>query len=93
MIKVVGIQEKSGEYKGSPYHNVMIQTVDDGANYKDCLGEYTDKVKVKFAKVASVFGHSMSPTDWQELIGKRIRVFYDAFGNVEAVEVIKDNKA
>lgn len=88
MLNVVGVQEKIGNYQGVDYHNVMIHCINDYP-LVNCFGQTTETIKVKFALVKEVFGKPMSSADWQNLVGKAIKVTYNRFGNVDEVRIIE----
>lgn len=83
-MKVVGITEKSGEYQGREYHNIMIHCTKES---DDSYGLITEVVKVKFGNVREVFGKPMSAADWQNLVGKTVFVNYNRYGTVQSVQV------
>ena len=85
MPKVIGVTEKSGEFNGSPYHNVMINCVRGDEN---CIGQLSEVIKVKFALVKEIFGRPYSAADWQTLVGKEIRAFFNRYGNCEEIRVV-----
>lgn len=88
-MKVIGIQERSGEYQGNKYHNVMIHCTKES---DDSYGEITEVIKVKFSNVREVFGKAMSSADWQNLISKNIFVNYDRYGVVQFVQIVEVKK-
>ena len=85
-MKVVGIQEKKGNYQGTDYHNYLIHCLKDD---EEALGQISEVVKVKYAKAKEVFGRVMSAHDLNELIGKEIRCYYDRYGAATEIRVIK----
>lgn len=85
-MKVVGVQEKSGEYQGQKYHNYLTHCLKEDDN---ALGVISEIVKLKYAKVSEVFGHPMNPEDWQSLISKDIRCYFDKFGQTEEIRIIE----
>lgn len=88
-MKVIGIQERSGEYQGNKYHNVMIHCTKES---DDSYGEITEVIKVKFANVREVFGKAMSAADWQNLLHNTIYVNYDRYGIVQSVQIAEVKK-
>lgn len=83
-MKVVGITEKSGEYQGIEYHNIMIHCIKES---DDAYGHITEVVKVKFGNVREVFGKAMSAADWQNLVDKTVFVNYNRYGTVQSVQI------
>ena len=93
MLEVVGVQEVKGTYEGNDYHNVMLHCINENpqdTSKKKHIGSVVDSIKIKFALVKEVFSKSMSSADWQNLIGKEIKVTYNRFGNVDEVRVIEN---
>lgn len=85
-MKVVGIDEKKGNYNGVNYHNYLIHCLKVDAR---ALGEISEVVKVKVANSKEVFGTVVDSTYLQSLIGKEIRCYYDKFGVATEVRVLK----
>lgn len=85
-MKVVGIQEKKGNYNGIAYHNYLLHCLkSDG----EALGEISEVVKVKVANSKEVFGTAVDVTFLNSLIGKEIRCYYDKFGVATEIRVLK----
>lgn len=87
-MKVVGIQEKKGNYQGTEYHNYLIHCLKDD---EEAIGQISEVVKVKFVKAKEVFGRVMSADDFNALIGKEIRCYFDCYGVTTEIRVIKSN--
>lgn len=85
-MKVVGIAEKKGEYQGTAYHNYMIHCLKDD---DEALGQISEVLKVKVAKVKEVFGRPMEYYDLDDLIGAEIRCYYDKFGAPSEIRVVE----
>lgn len=88
-MKVIGITEKSGDYQGREYHNIMIHCTKES---DDSYGLITEVVKVKFSNVREVFGKAMSASDWQNLVDKTVFVNYNRYGVVQSVMIDNSNK-
>ncbi len=84
MLKVVGVQEKEGIYQGLPYHNYVLHCTREDVN---AFGVVTEQVKVKSKSIKDVFGCTMTNSDWDLLVGKDIRVFYDKYGQADEIRV------
>lgn len=82
--KVIGVQEKAGEYQGHEYHNVLLHTTTTADN---ALGEVTEVIKVKYNDVPEVFNKVMKSEDWQNLIGNEISVMYDRYGRTADIQI------
>jgi len=89
-MRVVGVQQRSGEYQGNKYDNFLIHCLKED---DDCLGEISEIVKVKASKVKEIFGRQMQPEDWQNLIGKEIRQYCDKYGQTIEVRVVEPEPA
>ena len=86
---VVGIQEKSGEYNGTKYHNYLIHCLKDDDS---ALGQISEVLKVKVPKVKEIFGKSMDYDDLNDLIGEEIRCYYDKFGSPSEIRVVEKSE-
>lgn len=84
-MKVVGMIQKHGEYKGREYDNVYLHCI---TSHEDAVGELTEVVKVKTSEVRDVFGKPMSAADWGNLLGKSIRVYYGRYGRVDEIRIL-----
>lgn len=88
-MKLVGVQEKKGNYNGINYHNYLLHCLKvDG----ESLGEISEVVKVKVANAREVFGTAVDITYLDSLIGKDIRCYYDKFGVSSEIRVTEDTK-
>lgn len=85
-MKVVGIQEKKGNYNGINYDNYLLHCLKNDAQ---AIGEISEVVKVKVANSKEVFGTVVDETYRRSLVGKEIRCYYDKFGVVTEVRVLK----
>ena len=79
---LVGVSEKSGEYEGTPYHNINIHYTEPFANDKD-IGLSCNVAKIKFATAVDTFGGKL-PTkeEFEKAIGKPVDFGYNKFGQV-----------
>lgn len=86
-MKVIGMVQKHGEYQGREYDNIYLHCVvsDDNA-----LGELTEVVKIKTAEVRDIFGKAMYAADWENLLGRSIRVYYGRYGRVDEIRVLDE---
>lgn len=85
---VVGVSEKKGTFNGNDYHNVYIHV---NREKEDVIGVSAEQIKIKFARVANIFGKSMSAADWKSLVGECISVYYNEFGNVESINILESD--
>ena len=86
-MKVVGVKAKSGTYEGTAYNNVYLHCLKDDENAE---GQVCEVVKVKFSKLAEVFGtNPMTYEDVCALIGMDINVLYaDKYNNVGMITIL-----
>lgn len=79
---LVGVSEKSGEYEGNPYHNIVIHYTEPFPNEKD-IGVSCNVAKIKYANAIDVFGGVLpSADDFKKAIGKPVDFVYNKFGQV-----------
>lgn len=83
-LTVIGVQEKQGTYQGVDYDNYIIHCTREDEN---AFGVVSEQIKIKSKSVSDLFGFSMGNSDWCDLIGKNIRVFYNKYGNVDEVRI------
>lgn len=84
-LTVIGVQQKKGNYQGVAYDNYILHCTREDEN---AFGVVSEQIKIKSFSVPDVFGVSMSNSDWNELIGKNIRVFYNKYGNADEVRIM-----
>ena len=77
MLKLIGKEIKSGEYKGNKYSHLHLYCTNDDGN-ETLEGSRCEVVKVK--KDVSRFYNELS-------IGSVFKVYYDRFGNVEDISI------
>lgn len=78
-LKIVGKQHNTGEYKGNNYDNTMLHVVKDFPEKAEAEGLQTEAIKIKA---------SVMPYDRLN-VGDVIEAYYDRFGNVCALNIIK----
>lgn len=83
-MKLIGVQEKKGEYQGTNYHNIILHVTKQDDN---ALGAVTETVKVKRASVTEVFGKDMQSKDFEAALGKDINVFYNRYGTPQSITI------
>lgn len=84
-LTVIGVQQKKGTYQGVAYDNYFLHCTREDEN---AFGVVSEQIKVKSLSVPDIFGFSMTNSDWDELIGKNICVFYNKYGNVDEVRIM-----
>lgn len=90
--KIIGITRKKGTYQDKPYDNMVIYAI---SYDKDTIGDKGDKFKVKWRDLAEVFDipeKSFTLQDFSQLIGKLCYMYFDRYGTVNGVKVIKPDK-
>ena len=87
-MKIVGVEHRTGNYKGFDYDNYIIHTVDD-APFGACVaGGLTDTYKVKAKSVREVFGGEIGQEeDFAKIIGRTANIFCDKYGNPQRIEL------
>lgn len=86
-MKIIGIEDKIGEYEGSPYHNVNIHTAIE-FNNDISKGFNTKKVKVKYDVLTNSFKKAFTTAEILNLVGKDVDFSYDEFKNVKKIEIL-----
>lgn len=80
----IGVLQKSGEYNGKPYDNMILQCLK--AN-PDGFGMEVEPIKVKTALVPDVFDKPMTAQDFKNLVGMNLTVYFGKFNVVDTVIV------
>ena len=83
MLEILGVTERQGNYEGNDYHNVYLHCCNDNP---DAVGKTVEQVKIRASDVMEVFGFGLNKKKAEELLGKKIRVYYNRFGVVIDVE-------
>lgn len=94
MLKIVGVQRKTGKYEGYDYDNINLHCVEDNPTSDSviCGSICVKPIKIKVQTVREVFdGLVTGDDDWKALLGARIRVYCDTYGKVQRVEVVEDD--
>ena len=88
MLKIVGIQRKSGDFQGIHYDNIMVHCINDDPKPACIAGGACESIKIKSEDVHQVFGGLISnDSDFRSLIGMAINPFYDRYGRVLKADV------
>lgn len=83
-MKIVGIENKSGEYQGREYNNYVVHALDKDS--KVIGGMKCVNIKFKASNLADIC--DLNKLD--SLVGKEIEaVYYDRYGNASAVIFVK----
>ena len=86
-MKIVGVEHRTGNFKGFDYDNYIIHIVDD-APFGSCIaGARTDTYKVKAKAVRDVFGGEIvQEDDFAKIIGRTANILCDKYGNPFRIE-------
>ena len=102
MIKVVGVEIKSGKFnkdgKDIPYNNLYLYCIGESISpiYKDGIckrfsfGNRIETIKLKNDNdiLTSVFNDEVTDDFISDLVGSDIEVFYNRFGGISAIKVV-----
>lgn len=91
--KVIGVSVSKGKYEGYDYKNLVLHTVRRD-QYTE--GERAEQIKVKYKNLDIALGLNKTaaeidrliPSDFSNLIGKEIEVYYDQYRNVNHIIVL-----
>ena len=88
MLKIVGIQRKTGNFQGRDYDNTNFHCLNDSPHTPTICGSVCEILKIKTALINQVFGGLVSnDSDYRDMIGLAIVPYYDQYGNVIRAEV------
>lgn len=88
MLKIVGVQRKSGTYEGNAYDNIVLHCLNDDVKPPCIAGGACEVIKIKHAEIQQVFGGLVSTDeDFRSLIGQAVIPFYDRYGRVLRAEI------
>ena len=88
MLTVIGVLRKSGTYEGHQYDNFMMHCINDCPSDAMIAGSVCEIVKVKAQNLQVVFnGLIRSDSDWRDLVGQKVRVYYDRNGNPQEIQL------
>ena len=83
MLKIVGIQRKSGDFQGIHYDNVLVHCLNDETKPPCIAGGACETIKIKAEEIGQVFGGLIAnDSDYRSIIGMAIEPFYDRYGRV-----------
>lgn len=86
-MKIVGIEERIGEFENKPYHNVNFHCVEELTDEKS-EGLKVSKVKVRYDILTKTFDKELTTSEIKSLLGKGVEFFYDKYKNVSFVEFL-----
>lgn len=84
-MKIIGIEERIGEFESKPYHNVNFHCAEEFENEKS-EGVRVSIVKVRYDILTKTFGKELTTSEIKSLVGKNVDFLYDKYKNVSYVE-------
>ena len=84
-MKIIGIEERIGEFENKPYHNVNFHCAEEFENEKS-EGVRVSIVKVRYDILTKTFGKELTTSEIKSLVGKNVDFLYDKYKNVSYVE-------
>lgn len=84
-MKIIGIEERIGEFESKPYHNVNFHCAEEFENEKS-EGVRVSIVKVRYDILTKTFGKELTTSEIKSLVGKDVEFLYDKYKNVSYVE-------
>lgn len=85
-MKIIGIEEKFGEFENKPYHNVYFHCAKEFDN-ENSKGFNVSKVKVKYDTLTECCGKELTTKEILSLVGQDVKFHYDEYKNVSFVSV------
>lgn len=86
MLKVKGIRRTTGEFEGKPFDNTYLHCMASPDSNTLC-GELVEIVKVTTSKFNYICDNLA--IDLSQLLGAKLRVFYDKYGRVDDFVLIQ----
>ena len=99
--KITGVTVRSGNYENKPWKNLYISTSTKDDSDSGTLGVFCENFKIQFKKLNDVLGLGLTPdtlealtvSDFQNLLGKEVKLYFDNYHNVDYIIVInKESK-
>lgn len=88
MLKIVGIQRKSGTFQNREYDNINFHVLNDSPSTPTICGYTCEIIKVKRANIQQVFSGLISnDSDYRGLIGMALVPYFDRYANVIRAEI------
>lgn len=87
-MKIIGIEETSGEFDNRPYHNVNFHCAEEFNNEKS-KGLRVSTTKVKYNVLTESFDKELTTAEILSLVGQDVDFYYDKYKNVTIVNVIE----
>jgi len=91
-MKIIGIEERFGEFENKPYHNINFHCAEEFVNEKS-KGLNVSKIKVRYDVLTDSFDKALTTTEVLSLVGKDVEFYYDKYKNVSIVNVFDSTQA
>lgn len=91
-MKIIGIEEKIGEYEDRPYHNVNFHCAEEFDNEKS-KGLRVSTTKVKYDTLTECFNKALTTAEILSFVGQDVDFYYDKYKNVTIVNLIESTPA
>ena len=89
MLKIVGVQRKSGEFQGKQYDNIMLHCLNDEPSTPTIAGDVCESIKLKASEISySLGGLVKNDADYRALIGMGCVPFYDRYGRCIRCDIV-----
>jgi len=90
-MKIIGIEEKIGEYQGSSYHNLYFYCTEALKSEKSA-GSEVSSVKVKYDTLIVSLGKAHTIAEIFGFVGKDVEFYYNEFLNVKFANIATTTK-
>lgn len=91
-MKIVGIEEKLGEFNNKPFHHVYFHCAKEFTNEKS-KGLNVSAVRVRYDALTNSFDKALTSAEILSLVGKDVEFYYDQYKNVSIVNVFEPAEA
>lgn len=85
-IEILGVSEREGVFEGHAYHNLYLHTAEP-FNPDYGYGQKVEFHKVRWSDCVSLF--EVAGSNLMDLIGRRVVLNYNKYGNVSSVTIVK----
>lgn len=82
-LKIIGVQESSGEYQGKKFSGLRLHVTGEKRN---TIGHTAENVYIKLDNARNLMSECSG--DLSQLIGLDVEVLFDQYGKVCKVEVV-----
>lgn len=87
-MKIIGIEEKIGEFDNKSYHNVNFHCAEEFNNERS-NGLRVSTTKVKYDALTESFDRTLTTSEILSLVGQDVDFYYDKYKNVSIVNIIE----